>query len=230
MKENNNHKFRSIKESPAKLSYEMVFARNLEGEEDFDPDEKMLRSDFQKVLETKDHEFDVKLSLEKIRTHEQSFIRGLQEGEHIAQERFKKQIQPLQDALQEANQAVNNLMDELKPYLASLVFDLAEKVVDQPIESEHMQTKVKNEISSLLSEMDSNLKIRIDISSYDYEMVKSLVEARDHSDKIEVQADSGLKSGEYRIETASELIIKQFKKVLKDYRQRLAITGEGEEA
>jgi flagellar biosynthesis/type III secretory pathway protein FliH len=226
VKENNEHKFRSIAESPTKLSYEMVFARNLEDSQDFDPDEKILRSDLQRVLENKDHEFDVKLSLEKIRTHEQSFIRGLEEGEQIARERFESQIKPLQDALEEANQTVQNLMEELKPYLATLVFDLAEKVLEHPVQSEEMQQRVKKEINALLSEVDSNLKIRIDISAFDYELITSVVEARDHQDKIEVNPDPGLNSGEYRIETASELIVKQFRKVLNDYRQRLAVTGE----
>ncbi len=229
MKEKNNHKFESIEESPTRLSYEMVFARNLEDAEDFDPDEKILRSDLQRVLENKDHEFDVQLSLEKIRTHEQSFIRGLQDGEVIARERFEAQIKPLQDALQEANLMVQNLLNELKPHLATLVFDLAEKVLEHPVESEAMQNRVKKEITSLLSEINSNLKIRIDISAIDYELITSVVEAREHGEKIEVVADPGLKSGEYRIETASELIVKQFRKVLNDYRQRLAITGEVEE-
>ena len=226
MSSSHKEKFSPIKESPHKLSYEMIFSNSLANPDgEYDPDEKILRSDLKKVLDNKEHEYDVSLNLEKIKTHEQSFIRGLQEGEEIAKERFKEQIAPLQNALVEANSKVDSMMDQLKPYLASLVFDLAEKVVDHPIHSPELQERTQKEISNILTEIDAGIKIKIEVSSFDFELIKQVVDGQVDHQKIDVRVDNHLKPGEFRVDTTSELIVKEFKKILKDFKERIAITN-----
>ena len=225
-------KFTTREASPTKLSYEMVFANqllNTDGEQ-YDPDERILHSDLKKALDDQDDKFDVQLTFEKIKTHEESFIRGLEEGEKLAQEKIEQQLKPLRQAIQEVEGSMDSMLAEIKPYMASLVFDMAEKVVEHPIESVDLRNRVKEEITNILTEIESGMKVRIQVSESDYESIQQLMDSRLDAGKIEVMPNGDFNSGEYTVETNAEVVVKTFKKVLKDFKQMVSITPkEGDE-
>lgn len=227
-KANTKDKFSSKKPSPTRLSYEMVFANRLLKADEYEPDEKILHSDLKKALNEQDDKFDVQLTFEKIKTHEESFIKGMEEGEKMAMEKMKEQISSFHNAVEESQKQIENMMADIKPYMAKLVFDLAESVLDHPIESDHLRERVTQEVHAVLSDVETSMKVRIAVSEYDFEGIQKMVGDRLDADRLEVIPESSFNAGEYKVETSSEVVVKKFKKILEDFKNRIAITPKQE--
>lgn len=216
------------KENFKKLSYEMVFSGDPETEnpgQDHSPGVEEL----EQLLKKQKQEFEEKLELEKESAREEGYKQGFDEGQQAAEEKLEKTLAPLQQSIEETKKTISEITDGIKPYMAELVFELAENVLRQPVKNSKLRKDTKAELSRILEEIQGQLKIKIEISPEDYDMVEEIVKAYRKESEIEIRKKDTLNPGEYRISTNKEFVIKEFRKILRDFKNHVAITNHQED-
>jgi len=215
------------KQNFKRLSYEMVFS----GDEDNPEKDRLLDAEeLQKILHKKEQEFENKLSNAREKAHNQGYEQGFEDGKKEAEKMISRQLEPLRKGIEESREAVSEITNGIKPYMAELVFELTGKILRQPVANEKLRKETKAELSRVLEEVQGQLKIKIEISPADYDMAEQLVKAYRKESEIEIRKKENLNPGEYHVSTNKEVVIKEFRKILRDFKDHVAITNnEGEQ-
>lgn len=214
-----HNKLNSSGQNWTRLSYEMLFQESSIKKNDYKSGEEISE-----LLSENDHIWKERLEEAKRQAHEAAYKQGFSAGMLEAIESIAGQLQPVRDAINEADGRIEKLLDELKPHLVSLVFDLAEKVLDIPVHSDELKEKVSEEIQQTLKEIEEDAKINIAISADDFECISQLTVSAGFMKNTEITYDDALKPGEYRIETPFEMIVKNFRKMLNDMKESTIIS------
>lgn len=220
-----------------RLSYEMLFnegayadgadagthaARRADEE-----DEQAIKK-HQRELEQLEAQWKQKLESARTEAYREGLAEGKDQGRAAAEEAFGQEVQAVRTALTEVDRRIKGLADDLKPHTATMVFDLAEQVIGMPLKSETVKEKVAAEIHRILKSVEQQTKVHIAVASGDYGyMVRALKDLPDF-DHITIAEDDSFKSGEYTVDTPNEKIVKNFKKILADFRQKMALEDEAE--
>lgn len=209
-----NDRLNSNGQNWTRLSYEMLF------------NEKPARNngyrtsvEVNELLKENDLKWEARLEEAKLQVREEALKQGFSEGKKEAEEEIKQHLQPIKEAISEVDGRMNTLLDELKPHLATLVFDLTEKVLEVPVYNEDLQQRVGDEVHRFLGEIEEGTKIKITVSSQDYQIISELTGPGDLLKRTNIQYDESLNPGEYRIETRYEMIVKNFRKMLNDLKE-----------
>lgn len=212
----------------ARLSYEMLFEDQDEGE----GEERSLETAVESIskeelterLRKAEEQWQKRLEEEKEKTARAAYKRGRNKGRKEAESAIDEKVSGLKAALEEADRKIGELMDELKPVMAQMVFDLAEKVVRVPVADKEIRRKVSDEIVEILEELEENIRVKIHVSKEDYELVSK--ELEECGDKIELKASEELNPGEYTVDTRKERVVKRFTKILNDFKESVALTDD----
>jgi flagellar biosynthesis/type III secretory pathway protein FliH len=209
-----------------KLSYDMLFENNsFEEEPSADSNEgpkSISPEEMNKRLCKKDDQWQKRLEKEQRNAEESGFKKGYAEGESKAEEKYMKQIGNLEEMLQQTDQKYNQAFEELKPHLAGLSFDMADKILDIPFKHEELQKRVREEISQLIEKLNEALHVKVVLSEADFNALKDGFEEISH---VTLQIDEDFKPGEYTVETKKEYIIKSFKKMIADFKESVSFTN-----
>jgi len=216
------------KENFKKLSYEMVFSGETETENSTQDHSRGVE-ELERLLKKQKQEFEEKLKLEKENARKKGYEQGFNEGYQAAEEKLEKSLAPLHKSIEETKHAISEITDGVKPYMAELVFELAENVLRQPVKNAKLRNDTEKELSRILEEIQGQLKIKIEISPEDYLMVEEIVKAYRKESEIEIRKKDSLNPGEYRISTNKEFVIKEFRKILRDFKDHVAITNQQED-
>ncbi|SMO59408.1 FliH/SctL family protein [Fodinibius sediminis] len=158
---------------------------------------------------------------------EEAYQKGWEEGQQAGREEalssMEQHLAPLQEAMGAMDQEINSLIEELKPYMATMTFDIAEKILDIPLDDKELREKVSAEIRNTLSAIDREIMIKITVSEKDYGYVVRKMKDVPHSNYLQISGSDKLKTGEYTIDTEKESIVKNFKKMLRDFREKVAL-------
>lgn len=212
-----------------RLSYDMLFSDNGQSngnghagknQEKNGSDDIESRKAYRKELELK-----WKRRLEESR--EKAFRQGVEEGKKQggadARESMEQQVETLQRALKETSDRIDSLLDDLKPHMAAMVFDITEQIIGLPIKSESLRKEVAGEIRMILASVEEDVKVRLTVSSADYGFIVRALKDISHAPKIEITRSDSLKCGEYALDTQRERIIKSFNEMLDDFREKLSL-------
>lgn len=200
----------------ARLSYEDLF--------EVKPVEEV---DYHEVLERNNIEWTRRLNDSRQQAIKEGYEAGIADGEFKARQRIDEQLHHFENALMELDNRLRQTIEELKPGITSLVFDIAEKVIGVSVENEPLQQWVTQTISSVLSPISEHAKIEITVAEFDFESVKTLISKLPRADKILVTYSKSLKPGEFKIETPQQAIVNNFAKKLTDLRQSAPLTDWG---
>ena len=210
----NNEPPNSNGQNWTRLSYEMLFqekpARNNGYKTNIEVNE---------LLKENDLIWEARLEEAKRLTREEALKEGYSEGKKDALDEVKQHLLPIREAITEVDGRINKLLDELKPHLASLVFDLTEKVLEVPVYNEELQHRVEEEVHRILEEIEEGTRVKIAVSPEDYQIISGLDTSGDLMKKTDIHYDESLNPGEYRIETRYEVIVKNFRKMLNDLKE-----------
>jgi len=217
------------KENFKKLSYEMVFSGEPETENSRQDHSRGVE-ELEQLLKQQEQEFEEKLKIERESARQQGYKQGFDEGYQTAEEELEKSLAPLQKSIDESKKAISEITNGIKPYMAELVFELAENVLRQPVNNKKLRNDTEAELSRILEEIQGQLKIKIEISPADYIMVEELVKAYRKESEIEIRKKDSLNPGEYRVSTNKEFVIKEFRKILRDFKDHVAITNNEEDS
>jgi flagellar biosynthesis/type III secretory pathway protein FliH len=199
-----------------KLSYEELFEEK--------PTEDV---DYQDVIERNNLEWTRRLNETRQLAIKEGYQAGFSDGEAKARQRIDEQLNHFENALMELDQRLRNTIEEIKPGVTSLVFDMAEKVIGVPVENEQLQLWVQESVKKTLDSISENTKIEILVSEYDYESIVTLMEKTPGIDKIKVNYSKTFKPGEFKIESSHDVTVNNFSKKMADLRKSIPLQDWG---
>ena len=211
-----------------KLSYDMLFENNenLEegGSESGKESETFSREELEKRLAENEAQWQERLEQELSDAEEAGFRKGYDQGKEDAEQRCLERIAGFEKMMQQLDREFKQAMEELKPHIASLVFDITEKVLNLPLNHPQLQQRVQEETSRLVENLDDELQVKMVLSEADIATIREAFENHQKADYITLRSDGELNPGEYIIETKKECIIKNFKKMVADFRQSVSFS------
>ena len=208
----------------ARLSYDVVFRQpDIEAEEEAE-EEVRQHQELEEAIEQNNAEWQQRLEQVRKQALQEGYDAGVQDGRQEARQQARQQaqqeLQQVQQGMTALEQEFSQLLEEMKPGITSLIFDIAEKVIQVPVESQALREVVVNQVAESLGQLDSDIHIKLLVSGQDADLMRE-VTGQIGSRHIEINIDEQLNPGEYRIETPREVIEQNFKKYLADMRARL---------
>lgn len=200
----------------ARISYNDIF--RMEEEDDVD---------YSEVLERNNLEWSRRLNEAKQEAVREGYEAGVQDGKEKAKEVIEDQLHHFERALMDLDQRLQHVVDDLKPGVTSLIFDLAEKVIQVPLRSEELEAKILEQVEEVLEEISEKREIKITVAEQDYDAIHTLLEKLNYGGQIDIRYDGNQNPGEFRIDTPNEAIINNFRKKLEDIRANLSVRDWG---
>jgi flagellar biosynthesis/type III secretory pathway protein FliH len=217
-----------------RLSYEMLFndgafqsdngnghsadEKNGDGADEFKPQQQQ-----EKELRRLEKKWKQKLKDAKEEAYHQGLNEGKQQGKDEAMDSIKQQMVTVEEAVASVDGRIGDLMDDLKPHMATMVFDVVEKIIGLPVKSETLKENVATEVREILSSIEKEVQINVMVAATDYGFIVRALKDLPNSEHIEISSSESLNTGEYSIDTHNERIVKSFKKMLKDFREKVAL-------
>jgi flagellar biosynthesis/type III secretory pathway protein FliH len=199
-----------------RLSYEELFEEK--------PVEEI---DYQDVIERNNLEWTRRVNETRQAAIKEGYQAGFYDGEIKARQRIDEQLHHFENALMELDLRLRQTIDEIKPGVTSLVFDIASKVIGVPVNNNELKTWVVNSVKKALDTISDNAKMDITVSEVDYESVKVLMEKIPSVEKIKIGYSKSLKPGEFKIETPHDVIVNDFAKKMADLRKSVPLQDWG---
>lgn len=215
-----------------RLSYDVVFRQPELKRQKEEEKEKVSDEQMQEALREKDRQWEQRLQQARQQAVQEGYETGLQEGKAEARAEIQDHLQHFRESIQQVDNHVQEIIQELKPGITSLIFDIAEKVIGVPVHSDELQQRVEREMARVLDQVDEDLNVKIHVSNEDYQTIRELVDQIGRRN-VNIQRDESLNPGEYAVETNREAIVQNFQKNLMDMREDLKHedwgNGESEE-
>lgn len=167
-----------------------------------------------KALEEKEKLWERRLEHVRNSSLREGYQAGLEEGKAAAREEYQQMAAQLQSMLEEIDTKINDHFNLLKPAIAGLVFKLAGKVLQVPVENDELKRLVAEDIEQALRELTNKSQVIVSVCSSDYDTVEPLLKRSIPKGYIEISLHDDLKPGEYCIETPSEIIEKNYDRIL----------------
>lgn len=158
---------------------------------------------------------------EKQTIRQEAYNEGFEAGKEQVLQTIEESIDTIRQAVKEGEESFKNMLDNLKPYMTALVFDLAEKIISIPIKSTKLEKKVEDEIRTMLAYLGEEAQVKVTVPEVDFELLQESLSKLNESDRMKLYSSSDLKKGEYYLETEEEKVIKDLKKILKEFRETI---------
>lgn len=210
-----------------RLSYKMLFSdsphaksNGTETRGDRDP---ITLKEHQKNLREAEEKWQVKLEEVSAEAYQKGLEEGFKKGEKKAQAVMEQKGELMKEVVCGIENHINELMDELKPRIATLVFDITEKILGLPLKSEKLGKEVTEEVGKLLLSFDRDIHVKLIVSSSDYGFMVRALKDLPNAERVQLSKSDELSTGEYTVDTENERIVKNFKKMLLDFRDEVAL-------
>ena len=209
-----------------RLSYDVIF-RKPEFERQIEEQEAVeQQQQVEEALAQQKEQFESRLQVEKQQAAQQGYDKGFSEGQEEARNLISESLETFRQSLAELDTRLTKLTEEIKPGVTSMVFDLAEKVIQVPVQSDELTEIVRSEVERIVRGVDDELKITIYVSPDDFDAIEEMVAQFDLK-RIDVKANQSLQPGEYGVETNEETVVRRFQKSLRDMREELNVEDWG---
>lgn len=169
---------------------------------------------FQQALAEKEKMWEKRLEHVRNSSLREGYQAGLEEGKASALGEYQEIASQLQIMLSEIESKVEQQFVEMQPAIADLVFKLAGKVLQVPVDQKALKQQVADDIQQALRELTNKNQVVVSVSASDYETVEPLLRRNGDKGYIEISLHDDLKPGEYLIETPNEIVEKNFGKIL----------------
>lgn len=211
------HKLKVSNQNYTRLSYEMVFR-----DKNHTP-HSLTDEDLNSALNENNREWENRLQNEIRKHSDESYKKGYEDGIKDSSDIIEEHLQPVREAFNEVNESFSVFMTDLKPHITSLVFELTEKVLQNPINDPDLKSKVQDDIIGILNELDDGVKAKIYLAEDDYNAFGDLIGSDNTKNDVTLAIDENMKPGEYKIETAYEMIMRDFNKILQDLKESTSL-------
>ncbi len=202
----------------SRLNYEMIFR---------EPEEKPVglnEAEIEKILQDRDSQWLQKLKKGRDEAYKAGFNDGHSAGCEAAGKEIDSKTAALRDVIVKAHEEWSELMKTVEPGLLNLAFDMAEKILEIPIENEKIREKMEGELRSLLQKVDENNRIEVRVSESDFAFAEDIFKEYSSELSIRLSVCDNCLPGEFEFETAHESVLHKFRKMLKQFKNSAAVT------
>lgn len=209
-----------------RLSYDMLFSEQnyqQEDEEESTADQKQtLKEQYEQQLLQQEKKWEAQLR----EARNEAFEQGKQQGQKEAEQSMARQSAVLEKALTSVESQLDSLTEELCPHIATMVFEMVEKIIGLPIEDDRLKKTAADEIGAILTSIEQDLLVTVTVAATDYGFIVRALNELPNTNHINITGSEDLNPGEYTVDTESEHIVKNFQKILHDFREKVALEND----
>lgn len=198
------------------LSYRMLFDDSPAIAE---PEEET--PDIEEILRENNQQWEERLRQARQDAYEAGVEEGFKNGYKEAENLLDKKTAVLSKQLDRAHEEWQERQKLLDPGILDLAFELAESILEIPVENPAIRDNMKNELEPLLRRIDETTRPVLWISNADEEFVHAIKEDNAPRTTINIRMDKDLNPGEFKLETKNESVVQQFGTLLQDLKESL---------
>ncbi|HKI45647.1 MAG TPA: FliH/SctL family protein [Balneolales bacterium] len=180
----------------------------------FDRVDTITAEALQTALEEKEKLWERRFEHVRNSSLREGYQAGLEEGKAAAQGEYREKAVQMQKMMGEIEKRVEEHFAGMEPAIADLVFKIAGKVLQVPVEDKGLKKQVADDIQQALRELTNKSQVVVSVSASDYETVEPLLRRSVTNVYIDISLHDDLNPGEYLIETPNEIIEKNFSRIL----------------
>lgn len=200
------------------LSYKMIFDENYPEDSEPEVDET---PDYEEILKENNRMWEQKLSQSRLEAFEAGMEEGRKQGFDDANSLMDQKVECLSVQLKQAHNEWQERQKILDPGVLDLAFELAESILEIPVENPAIRKRMKLEIEPILQRLDDTTKPVLWISEEDQAFIAELKNENAAQSTLIIRVDADLNSGEFRLETNRETVVQEFRTLLKDMKASL---------
>lgn len=198
------------------LSYRMLFD---DGSSIAESEEEA--PDVEEVLRKNDQQWEERLRLARQDAYDAGVTEGYTKGYEEAGALLDEKAAQLSDQLNRAHNEWQERHKLLDPGVLDLAFELAESILEIPVENPAIREKMKTELEPLLQRIDDSTRPVLWVSAEDEEFVRAIKEDNAPQTTVNIRINKELNPGEFKLETSRESIVQQFNTLLQDLKESL---------
>lgn len=198
------------------LSYRMLFD---DGTSIANPEEEA--PDVEEILRKNNQQWEERLRLARQDAYDAGVTEGYTKGYEEAGALLDEKAAQLSDQLNRAHDEWQQRQKLLDPGVLNLAFELAESILEIPVENPAIREKMKTELEPLLQRIDDSTRPVLWVSAQDQEFVRTIKEDNAPQTTVNIRINKELNPGEFKLETSRESIVQQFNTLLQDLKESL---------
>jgi len=171
-------------------------------------------------------ECEQKLEQAKTEAYKQGFNDGKEEGIEEFKTAIDDQVAVVTQAVEDIDHKIQSLTEDLKPHMASMVFDVAEQIIGLPVKNDALKDQVAAELRRILATVENGTKVQVNVAATDYGYIIRALKNQPDLENVSILSSESLNPGEYTVDTQNERVVKDFKKMLDDFREELALEDD----
>lgn len=175
--------------------------------------------------EEMEERFSERLELEVQRVKIEATELGRVEAERSMEDQFGRMMQSLSDEKRLFEDQFQAHLQEIKPVLINLVFELAEKIIGVATVDSELRSQLAVHLQSMIDTLKENEPAILEVSEHDYTFISNAFDSLSKKIDITLVSDSDLQSGEFRLKTEEKQIMKIYRKILSDFRESVTLNG-----
>ncbi|REL38682.1 hypothetical protein DYD21_01660 [Rhodohalobacter sp. SW132] len=215
----NNNNISWDQKDQATLSYKMLFdertPEEISGSEE--------QPDIEELLAENNRQWEERLRRARKDVYEAALQEGLEQGYKQAAEEIDFKVQRLDSTLKEAHGEWQERQKLLDPGVIDLAFELAESILEIPVENPEIRNSMEAELGPILQRIEETTKPVLWISESDREYINRLKEEYAPGTTIYIRTDKSFNPGEYKLESNRETVVHTFKTMLADLKKSLTL-------
>lgn len=201
------------------LSYRMLFDEAPTTVSEPEAEEESV--DIEEILRENNAQWEDRMRSARQEAFEAGIKDGYASGYSEAEATLDERAAQLSRQLKEAHREWQDLQKMLDAGILDMAFELAESILDIPVENPAIRETMRSELEPVLRRIDDSTRPVLWVSGSDEDFVVALKEDNAPRTTIQIRIDKTLKPGEFKLETARESIVHQFKTLLQDLKESL---------
>lgn len=215
----NDGKINWDKKSQNTLSYRMLFDEAPAAVSE--PGEEVPEIDVDEILRENNEQWEKRLRQARQEAFDAGVEEGYNRGFKEAEALLNETAQRLSKQLDQAHAEWQEQQKMLDPGVLDLAFELAESILEIPVENSNIREKMKSELEPVIRRIDDSTRPVLWVSAADEDFVTAIKEDNAPRTTINIRIDKTLNPGEFKLETSRESVVHQFKTLLQDLKESL---------
>ena len=218
------------KHDSTRLNYKMLFGDEQDSEvatqEMPEPnDEPALDPEelVKKTQEERDSKWKIKVEKTRTEAHAAGYEEGIQAGYEQAQQEIEEKLTAVQALISEGQNEWKKRQELIDPGLLDLAFEIAEAIVGVPVEHPDLRNTLELSLGPLLERIDNQSKPVLLVAESDYEYILKLKEEYAPETFVKIRVSADCQPGEFHFESTQEVVVKNVKKTLQDFRKNIPV-------
>lgn len=201
------------------LSYRMLFDEAPATVSETETEEEPI--DVDEILRENNEQWEERLRQARQDAFDAGVNEGFTKGFSEAESTLDQRASRLSAQLKEAHHEWQDMQKMLDAGILDMAFELAETILDIPVENPAIRETMQTELEPVLRRIDESTRPVLWVSEPDEDFVLALKKDNAPRTPIQIRINKSLNPGEFKLETSRESIVHQFKTLLHDLKESL---------